>query len=340
MSITAFEGNHEWFPLKARVNYVNPTNSTKVSSALLRLARRTPIKFLSAKLPTRKQKTRLELATITHLSKAIPDCDINVATWFPTALAVWISEKGKPFYFMQDFWEQMKTEYDRRLFKITLGLSMHFLTNSEYTKGIVLAVKPNAKVEIANPGVNTQTFYPRSNSKTLFAKPPKVMAIVRKPFFRGTDIALETLSQVNKMTPIHAILVGEQLERTKIDFPHSLYENIKNDDALARLYSASDLFLFTSRTEGFALPPLESMACGTPVVTTDCKGNRDYAKEGYNCLLANPEDKAQLRKHVLDALKNNELRNQLVQGGMETAKEFTWTKTANRFETAFEESLS
>ena len=55
--------------------------------------------------------------------------------------------------------------------------------------------------------------------------------------------------------------------------------------SLAELYSSADIFLFTSYAESFGLPPLEAMACGTTVVTTDCKGNRDYAIGEYNCLI-------------------------------------------------------
>ena len=53
-------------------------------------------------------------------------------------------------------------------------------------------------------------------------------------------------------------------------------------------YRACDVFVYPSLAEGFGLPPLEAMACGTPVVVTDSGGVRDYAVDGKNCILVQP----------------------------------------------------
>ena len=73
-----------------------------------------------------------------------------------------------------------------------------------------------------------------------------------------------------------------------IKFNYTFYER-PSDDELAELYSSADIFAFPSHIEGFGLPPLEAMACNTPVVTTDCLGVRDYVDNGKNAIMVPPE---------------------------------------------------
>jgi len=330
--ISALGGNDKWFPLKTKVNYVELPHSMRLLGAVLAL------KYKRSKTWLEFDANKFHPDLIRILSEDIPKTDANVATWFPTALAVWLSGKGKQFYFMQDFHEQkMPSTYDRKLFQTTLRLPMYFLTNSEFTKDVVLEAQPNAKVKVVGAGVNLEVFYPRKKRIVDSRGLPVAMIIVRKEPIKQADLAIEVLNQVNKVIPVHAILVGEIPQNARIDFHFSSYKRI-TDNELAELYSASDLFLFTSSVEGFALPPLEAMACGTSVVTTDCKGNRDYAADGFNCLISPPEDKEQLISQTVNLLKKEKLREHLIKGGFKTAKKFTWNRVVDRFEAALREN--
>jgi glycosyltransferase involved in cell wall biosynthesis len=71
---------------------------------------------------------------------------------------------------------------------------------------------------------------------------------------------------------------------------------------LAKLYSLADVFLYTSYAESFGLPPLEAMACGTPVVMSDNKGSRDYAISNFNTLISQPGDVNSLANNLLKVL--------------------------------------
>jgi Glycosyltransferase len=64
---------------------------------------------------------------------------------------------------------------------------------------------------------------------------------------------------------------GELRSRFRPEFPYVYYRKGLTDEELARIYSGSDVFLFTSRAESFGLPPLEAMACGAAVVSTDAR---------------------------------------------------------------------
>ncbi|MEJ2772068.1 glycosyltransferase [Stygiolobus sp. CP8521M] len=75
-----------------------------------------------------------------------------------------------------------------------------------------------------------------------------------------------------------------------------------SDEMLAKLYSLADVFLYTSYAESFGLPPLEAMACGTPVVMSDNKGSRDYAISNFNTLISQPGDVNSLANNLLKVL--------------------------------------
>lgn len=92
---------------------------------------------------------------------------------------------------------------------------------------------------------------------------------------------------------------------------------------LAKLYSSADVFIFTSYVKGFGLPPLETVASGTPVVTTDCIGNRDYVRDGYSALVVPPSDPTAVANAVIRMLSDDKLCEKLVEGGLETAKQRT-----------------
>ena len=79
-------------------------------------------------------------------------------------------------------------------------------------------------------------------------------------------------------------------------------------------------------------PPLEAMACGTAVVSTDCGGNRDYVRNGENCLLVPPSDIEQLSAAIYHLLTQDTERQRLASSGHLFAQTWTWQRTADQVE--------
>ncbi len=92
------------------------------------------------------------------------------------------------------------------------------------------------------------------------------------------------------------------------------------------LYAAATLFVYPSLYEGFGLPVLESMACGTPVITTTAASLPELA--GQAARLVPPTDVAQLTHALRDLCQQPELRAKLAQTGVQQASRFDWHKTA------------
>jgi glycosyltransferase involved in cell wall biosynthesis len=351
--IIALGGDHSWFKVKVPIYYVQPSKILNLSIKAYRLLRHIQVRnnkvnYFDVSAFARKLGFHADL--IRTLVDALNEhgTDAAIATWYPTALSVWLSNASKPLYFMQDFHELVQEAdgvYGLRLFETTLRLPFHFLANSTYTRDIILSYNKEAKVTITGVGVDLNTFYPRRTRIINSNGKPIVMAIIRDQRFKGGDVAIRALNLVNKKQPIHAILVGSRRTIDKLfmevkpEFRYTIFSNV-DDEILAKLYSNSDIFMFTSYKESFGLPPLEAMASGTAVVTTDCGGIRDYAVDGYNSLITPPGDPMAIAEAVIKILNDQRLRDKLSQNGLETAKQWTWDRVTDKFEKAIKEDIA
>jgi glycosyltransferase involved in cell wall biosynthesis len=99
-------------------------------------------------------------------------------------------------------------------------------------------------------------------------------------------------------------------------------------EALRVLYSNADVFVFPSLYEGFGMPVLEVMACGTPVITSRTTSLPEVA--GDAAVLVNPEDVEELADAITRVLDSSELRNTMRIKGIERAKRFTWDQAARK----------
>ncbi len=101
-----------------------------------------------------------------------------------------------------------------------------------------------------------------------------------------------------------------------------------DDDELVLLYNCAAVFLYPSLYEGFGLPPLESMACGTPVIASNVTSIPEIV--GDAAILIDPTDGDRLKKALLELLSNERLRRQLISRGFRWARKFSWRKMAEQ----------
>jgi len=99
-------------------------------------------------------------------------------------------------------------------------------------------------------------------------------------------------------------------------------------ETLRCFYESAAAFVFPSRYEGFGLPPLEAMACGTPVVTSNVSSLPEVV--GDAAVLVNPENVFDIAHGIRDVLLNEELRARLIRRGREQAARFSWAWTARQ----------
>jgi glycosyltransferase involved in cell wall biosynthesis len=99
-------------------------------------------------------------------------------------------------------------------------------------------------------------------------------------------------------------------------------------DTLCAFYEAAQVFVFPSLHEGFGLPPLEAMSCGTPVVTSNLSSLPEVV--GDAAVLVNPENVFEIERGILEALLDPGLRAGMIGRGLEQAARFSWRQTASQ----------
>jgi glycosyltransferase involved in cell wall biosynthesis len=103
------------------------------------------------------------------------------------------------------------------------------------------------------------------------------------------------------------------------------------------LYSAATVFVFPSRYEGFGLPILEAMACGTPVVTSNAASLPELV--GAAAFQVDPDDPRRLGAAIIALCVQEDLHAEMREKGLAQAAQFTWEKTARETLAAYQDVL-
>jgi glycosyltransferase involved in cell wall biosynthesis len=131
----------------------------------------------------------------------------------------------------------------------------------------------------------------------------------------------ETLAQIDRMQSKDRIIrLGH--------IPHA---------DLPAIFNLAEVFVYPSLYEGFGLPPLEGLACGTPVITTNISSMPEVV--GNAGILVPPDEEAALVQAMTDVLTDDDLRQRLSAAGPVRAANFTWRHTAEKTLKIYEQVL-
>jgi glycosyltransferase involved in cell wall biosynthesis len=124
--------------------------------------------------------------------------------------------------------------------------------------------------------------------------------------------------------------VGDVLRRAKLGAEASgvRFVGLVPDADLPHLYGAAACFVYPSLFEGFGLPLVEAMACGTPVISSDRTALPELV--GTAGLLVDPESVDALAAAMARLLSDPDLARELGRRGIERSRRYTWTETARR----------
>ena len=226
-------------------------------------------------------------------------------------------------------------EYYQRVYPTLAKQCKGIITCSESSKNDIMQYMdiPEDKIFVCPWGYRKDIYYPRENTNTV------------KPYFLMVSCSL---GRKNSMTAIRAyekFLKNAPSHELKIIWPntplsvleycgqthlkgHIHIQNKVDDNTLGIMYSNATATFFPSRYEGFGLPVLESMACGTPVVT--CRNSSLPEVGGDAALYVDPDDidamcdyMEKFEQHSIDC-------NDLKQRCLNQASLFSWEKCANQ----------
>jgi glycosyltransferase involved in cell wall biosynthesis len=155
---------------------------------------------------------------------------------------------------------------------------------------------------------------------------------------KNLPMLLQSYASVSDQMPEHRLVVVgpkgwmvenilQQTRRLNIsDKIH--YTGYVEQDDLPFIYNLADVFIYPSIYEGFGLPVLESMACGTPVITSNISSMPEII--GDAGVLIAPDDPQALARSLLDLIHEPMERQRLSKKGLERAATFTWDRTAEK----------
>ena len=263
-----------------------------------------------------------------ELVEALEQLDaIKVATWWNTAVPVWRASvvRGIPVYFVQD----IETSYypdDERIRHAVIDSyrpEFRYMTISAWNRERLRELGLDA--ELIPPGIDLDTFRPLPGVER---EQGMVLALGRTNPLKNLPLTLAAWRALPEPRPELCLFgiepeIGAQEGVRYIASP--------SDDEVNELFNRATVFIQTSTHEGFALPPLESMATGGAVVCTDAHGNRDFCVDGENCLI--PEPTVAAVSAALEALLGDpRMRERFGRAGLETAADYAWERRIDALE--------
>jgi glycosyltransferase involved in cell wall biosynthesis len=180
--------------------------------------------------------------------------------------------------------------------------------------------------ELIPPGIDLATFQPLPDVRR---REDMVLAIGRSNPLKNLPLTLAAWRALPEPRP-ELCLFGVE-PHVAPDEPGVRYVEAPSDAEVNRLFNEATVFVQTSRHEGFCLPPLESMATGGAVVCTDAHGNRDFCRDGENCLVPEPRATA-VTAALARVLGDADLRERLGRAGLDTAQPYAWPQRIDALE--------
>jgi glycosyltransferase involved in cell wall biosynthesis len=130
--------------------------------------------------------------------------------------------------------------------------------------------------------------------------------------------------------------LADQVEELELTTRVQFLKQVPNED-LVLLYNAAALFVFPSLYEGFGLPPLEAMACGTPVVAANNSSIPEIV--GDAALLVQAQDTEGMAAMIAQVLTGETVQTSLAEKGLRQAARFSWEKCARQTIAGYSKSL-
>jgi Glycosyltransferase len=289
------------------------------------LAMRLVILFIKDVFPLHKSIRKLYVFKLNN--NTIPSADITIATACTTAVALnsCSESKGKRIYLIQGY-ETWSTPRDI-LNETWRYKNMKKIVISKYLKTIG-----------ENLGIFDTTYIPNSIDCSLFRltkniayRKYNVAMMYSDQEIKGSKYGLQAVEILKKKYPdFKVIFFGVKSRDKEIPKWIDYIKNPSQEFLVNDIYNNSSIYLCSSISEGWGLPPMEAMACGAAVVTTRNGGVDDFCVNGETALMCEVKKTEQMVECIEKIYLNAELHASLVKCGLEKVEEFSFEKSLNK----------
>lgn len=203
---------------------------------------------------------------------------------------------------------------------------------SEYVRQKVLQRLGRSDVVVTSNGVDLSVFQPMARQEQSKLPPCYILFVGTLEPRKNLKTLLQAWNQIREdFKDVWLVIAGTQstVHRTEYlpaPLERVMYLGYVEDSALPGLYANALFFVMPSLDEGFGLPALEAMACGTPVLVSN--GGALPEVVGDAGLVFDLSDPTALSRSMLQCLQDQDLRSSLKEKGLARARDFSWQKTA------------
>ena len=288
---------------------------------------------LTAAFPLALWRDRVDVAHFQYLSPPIVPC--------PVVLSVHdISFETHP-----EFFAPIECARLRFTIPVAVRRAAHILTLSECSRVEIIEHYRVAPERISvTPLAAAATFRAVSDPGSL--RPAATALGVTEPYILAVG-NLQPRKNLERLLSAYAglrragktehrlVLVGQKAYRSsamldrlrELDLQsHVTMTGYVTDQQLLALYNLADVFVYASLFEGFGLPILEAMACGTPVITSNLASMPEVA--GDAAVLVDPLSEAEIGAAILRLTASPDVRRRMRERGIEHAAAFSWRRVA------------
>ncbi|RLJ36207.1 glycosyltransferase involved in cell wall biosynthesis [Litoreibacter meonggei] len=258
----------------------------------------------------------------------VPEGDAIIATWWETAewVAGLSASKGVKAYLIQGY-EVFGTQPRNRV-AATYALPLHKFAVSSFVRDALMTRHGCKEVELLPNSVDLEQFNAPVRAR---GTPFTVGFLYTANPIKDVGLAISALEQVRHSLPdIEAMAFGARAPKDDLPLPDWVtYHLDPPQDRIAALYSNCDLWLFTSKEEGFGLPLLEAMACRTPVLATRAGAAPDLI-DGTNGVLLDSDADAFAAEIIRMAQLSDLQWKTCSDTAYKTAHSYSWDDAAKR----------
>lgn len=313
----------DWIDLKGKVIEVKRTLTEQVAGWLYRKT------FGFQSFP--EEETRLVL-------RALPDADAHIAVFSYLGFAVHRHAQGMPFQFFMHYEPLVREEgYKKKVMEESYLLPVPKIVNSTWLERTIKEKTGQDALGMVYPAIDHRIFRVRKEREPVDKKGTiKIVSLAKYKWWKGFPDALRAVDIVRKRGyKIDFLAFGGQFDPATLPedvrrIPFTFVGSKMNDD-LAEFYSDADMLVSASYFESFPLPPIEAMACGTPVVTTPF-GTEDYARDRETAMVVPAKRPEAMAEAIIELIENKNLYLKLAKAGPHEAKKFTWDAAAEQME--------
>ncbi len=268
----------------------------------------------------------------------VPDADVIVATWWETA--EWVvqlsARKGAKAYLIQHHEVHVGQPVER--VEATWRLPFHKITVSKWLADLARERYGDHEVSIVPNAVDHEQFDAPPRGKQ---SQPTVGMIYSATPFKRCDLILRGFEKASRrLRGLRLIAFGEEAPSKDLPLPPGThYVKRPLQSQLRDLYSQCDVWLVCSRSEGFGLPILESMACRTPVIATPTGIAPEVVPNGGGVLVRHddPSDIADAIE-AFATIPVQQWRG-MSDAAYATASRYSWQDSTTRFESALRRAI-